>query len=353
MNAHMIPITALLTTLAGLTGTLAAQNRHVVPVGAENLEQPTKQWLPGLGYDGRTQIVIDAANLTPLVGHNLTGLEFRRDTSRPFDHPAGTASVIVRIGAAATASFGATTDFGANSPNAVEVFRGTLSAAASSVSGYVGWVDPHVLRLQFTPAFAYAGGPLAIDIEGSSAAHVWWPVDAARELIAGDVLTLGAACGPRAQQHLGRTLDVGPSTLVAGSTTRLTSFTSPEAGNLLLFGVAPLPTPLNLGVLGSPGCWLVVDPIAVFAPVMTGSSAVGDGIREFHLTVPADPAFLSAPFVVQALELGAAGLSTSEALACRVAGGLPSLGCAVVRSDTGGAATVSSVQVPVLGILHD
>ena len=336
-----------------IAGSLSGQGRIVVPAGTADTEQASRIWIPGLGYDGRMQVVIDSASLSSVAGRNLTGIEFRRDTSRPFDQEAGSASVIVRVGVTATAPFGAVADFTANAPSTTVVFAGTISASNSTVTGYAGWVDPHVVRIQFTQQFAYSGGHLVIDLEGSGATHVWWPVDAATDSTAGAQVTLGSACGPLAQEHGGRTLAIGSRSLVVGSTVVITSFADPTSAAMLLFGLFTYPVPIDLSSIGAPGCLLQVQPIVALSPTMSGALASSDTVREFYLGIPADAGLLSATFAVQGIEIGFAGLSTSEGLSCQIAGSLPVLGCALVRADALGVPQVITHQVPVVGILHD
>jgi len=330
-----------------------AQTLDVVPSPAADQEQPSAISLPGLGFSGRMQIIVDASQLVSLTGRHLTGIEFRRDTSRPFDHESGTASVTVRLGTASTAPLGAHADFSANSIGASVVYQGTVTSDASSVGSYAGWVSPHVIRIDFSPSYTYSGGHLLVDIEGNSTAHVWWPVDAAVDSASGSTLVLGSDCGPLSASHLAHTISVSEQQLLVGSTVVVTSFVPALSAGMLLFGLTTLSVPFDLGAIGAPGCSLIVDPIALLQPRMIGASQAAETIAEFHLGLPADVGLLGASFVLQGISVGASGLSTSEAVGCQVAPTLPSLGCASVTAEGNGAPTVSLHLVPVLGILHD
>ncbi|MBI5852646.1 MAG: hypothetical protein HZB39_16665 [Planctomycetes bacterium] len=329
-----------------------AQGRVVVPSFAADSEQAGAIALPGLGASGRVQFVIDGAALASVVGRNLLGIEFRRDTTNLRDHDPGSATVVVRIGPATRPAFGAVADFAGNVAQPVEVHRGPLAAPGSSVAGYVGWVDPHVLRIPFAQAYAYAGGALAVEIEASTVAAAWWPVDAAATNPGGSALMAGTACGPQADDG-GSSLSIATSSLVAGASVRLTSFTASGAAGLMLVGLDTLPSGIPLDAIGAPGCFLHVNPLAVMPPVMSRLDARFGGLHEFHLAIPADPAFAAAGFAVQGLEFGAAGLATSEAIACRIASSVPSLGVAAVWAIGNGTPYVSHELVPVIGILHD
>ncbi len=329
-----------------------AQGRVVVPSLAADQEQAGAIALPGLGASGRVQFVIDGATLISAAGRNLRGIEFRRDTTNLRDHDPGSAAVVVRIGPATHPAFGAVADFGGNVARSVEVYRGPLAAPASSVAGYVGWVDPHVLRIPFSSAYAYAGGALAVEIDATAVASAWWPVDAVVTNFGGSALMVGTACGPQADDG-GGSLSIATSSLVVGATVRVTSFTAPGAAGLLLFGLGTLPNGIPLDPIGAAGCELHLLPMTTFAPAMSIVDARIGGMHEYHISIPADPAFAAASFAVQGLELSGAGLATSEALACQIASTVPSLGVAAVWAIGNGTPHVSHELVPVIGILHD
>ncbi|MBI5850813.1 MAG: hypothetical protein HZB39_07265 [Planctomycetes bacterium] len=331
-----------------------AQTRLVVPSAATNAEQASTSWLPGIGFDGRVQFIVDPSSLVSVAQRNLVGLEFRHDATNPVDLTAGVASVVVRLGAATTPAFGARADLTANAPLLTEVYRGTLTAPASTVPGYVGWLDPHVLRIVFTQPYPYASGPLAIELEGSAAAHFWWPVDAATQGGTGGFSRIGASCSPLATAPGDSTLSVRAPALIAGGTAIFTQDTAADAAAILLFGLDLFPNPIPLASLGLPGCSLHVNAFAALPATMTRVDPQFGGLHQFHLQIPADPAFASAIFAVQGLELGAsAGLATSEALSCQIATTIPSLGIAAVWSIGNGTPHVSHELVPVIGILHD
>ena len=330
-----------------------AQSRTVVPGFAANTEQQTLSRVPGLGFDGRLQFVIAASELTPALNHDLHGIEFRRDTSSGGDLLAGSANVTVRVGVASSEPGALTPGFAANAPNTIEVYRGVLQAPSSTATSYAGWVAPHVLRIDFAQNYTYSGGPLAIEIHGDSPTHLWWPVDAVSEPSNGVATRLGSSCSPLAAQSFGSTLSAHAPSLRVGSTAIFTQETVAGAVGCLAFGLSSLPTPLDLTTIGAPGCWLHTLPLTVLPPAMSRVDPWLGGIHEFHIQLPADPAFLSASFVVQGLELGMPGLWTSEALICSVASSAPSLGMAAVWAIGNGVPHVSHDLVPVIGILHD
>ncbi|MBI5852844.1 MAG: hypothetical protein HZB39_17675 [Planctomycetes bacterium] len=356
MNTFCVPVRLAVSALAavGWAPSILAQSRVVVPQFAQGAEQPSTTWLPGIGFDGRLQLVIDPAQLASVAGRNLLGLEFRRDTGNPRDFTSATADVVVRIGIASTPSFGVSANFAANAPAPALHYQGPLSAPASSVAGYAGWADPHVIRITFTRPFAYAGGPLAIEVEGSAPTHSWWPVDAAVLATGGGFSRVGTSCSPLVTPTGGSTMTVRDPALQVGATAIFGQDTAPGAVALLLFGLDTLANPISLAAIGAPACSLYVDPLAATAPVMSLEDARFGGLHEYHLAIPADPAFAAATFVVQGLELGASAvLATSEALACQIASTVPSLGVAAVWAIGNGTPHVSHELVPVIGILHD
>ncbi|MGE0145315.1 MAG: hypothetical protein AB7I19_18970 [Planctomycetota bacterium] len=347
---------ALATTASlTLTDAVRTQARLVVPASATDAEQPSSHAAPGIGFDGRIQFIIDEAALLAARGRNLLALEFRRDTSRTTDLPAGSALASVRIGRSLVPAHAAIADFASNAPNTNLVFAGSLQVATSSVSGYVGWVAPHTLRIDFQTPFAYADGPLAIEIDASSVQPSWWPLDTAHDAARGTVTKLGSSCSPFALSgaHGSESVEADPAELVAGSTATFTQSTAPFAGAIGLLAFSPLAVPWNLNVIGAPGCALHVMPIASIPPTMSHHSTVHGSTHAFTIALPADPALLSARLVWQSVELGSQGLATTEALDCTLAASLPSLGIAMLEARAGGIPVLRHHHVPVVGLLHD
>jgi hypothetical protein len=346
-----------LATTTGLTITdsVRTQSRLVVPAGATDAEQPSFHAAPGISFDGRIQFIIDDAALLSARGRNLLALEFRRDTSRSTGLTAGSAMANVRIGRSLVPAHAAIADFASNAPNTSLAFVGSLQAAASSVSGYAGWVAPHTLRIDFQTPFAYADGHLAIEIDASAVQPSWWPLDTAHDAARGSVTKLGSSCSPFALTgaHGSESVEADPAELVAGSTATFTQSTAPFAGAIGLLAFAPLAVPWSLNVIGAPGCALHIVPVASLPPTMSHHSTVHGSTHAFALALPADPALLSARLVWQSVELGTQGLATTEALDCTLAASLPSLGIAMVEARAGGVPVVRHHHVPVVGLVHD
>jgi hypothetical protein len=323
-----------------------------VPQIWQDAEAPSTSTVPGVGYDGHWQFLVDAWHLQPLVGRQIVGLMFRRDASWSEILSSGTGEIVVRAGHAAHGSSSARADLGSNLPGAQEVFRGSVAVpGAPAVAGYVGWGAPHGLTIPFTNPLVYSGGPLGFEVEGGSiGGPFWWPVDGVEELVAGSVQELGAACGAVAA-GLGRTALVPERSLVVGGTVPFTFLGEAGVPAQLLLGFDTLVSPIDLGPIGAAGCELRVAALASIPAVVRNVGPAGiPGIAELRLQLPADSGLFAAEFVAQWLQLGSP-LTTSETLRCRVAGTAPSLGMATVIRSADGSVEVQPTQAPVLGLL--
>lgn len=347
----MLMNTRALLVAAYIAAPIAAQGLHVVPQSAAAAEGNAMRAFPGIGVGDRLQIIVDAAELQPLVGRTLNGLALRRDTS--FDGALLNASgqVVVRIGVAATGPDRAQRDFAGNLPAPTEVFRGQIDAPATGPAPIApSWDQADTVRVQFATGYAYAGGPLCVEIESLAAAGAWWPVDAVSDAAIGSVASIGVACGPRA--GFGATAGVDPAGLVVGRSATFEFVGAPNAPAWLLVGFGMLSHPLDLGFVGAPGCQLHVDIVAQL-PATVSAAIPGfgaSGLVNVDLHLPADANLLGGRLAVEWLELSPA-LVTSNALACQIASIPPQLGMAVVASRSGETPDVRAVGVPVLGLL--
>jgi hypothetical protein len=347
MNTHALFVAAC------IAAPVAAQGMHVVPQSATSAEGNAMRAFPGIGVGDRLQVIVDAAELQPLVGRTVNGLVLRRDTS--FDGALASASgrVVVRIGAAAAAPDAAQRSFVANLPAPVEAFRGAIDAPATGPAPTApSWDPADTVRVQFAAGFLYAGGPLCVEVESLAAAGVWWPVDAVSDTTVGSVLSVSAACGPRAS--FGATAGVDPAGLVVGRSATFHLVGAPHAPAWLLVGFGMLSHPLDLGFVGAPGCQLHVDVVAQL-PATVSAAIPGfgsSGLVNVDLHLPADANLLGGRVTAQWLELTPA-LVTSNALSCQIASVPPQLGMAVVASRSGETPDVRAVGVPVLGLLWE
>lgn len=328
----------LLTLVFGTAGLAVAQQHIVVPSAFADSEAPSLAGLAGATVAMRQQILIDPAHLTSAVGRTILALQLRRDTGFGRARSAQAARMIVRLGTNSVAPVEASTTLARNLGNAVEVFRGDVTFPATpEVSGYVGWVAPHIVDIRFTTGYAYSGGTLCIDLYGTPlhSAPPHWSVDAASDRAAGATTAIGAACGPYANA-IGRSSGLAEADLVPGESALFFSRGEPGASAILLFGPRPRAVPLDLGFLGAPGCMLYIDAFAaattVFARAELG--AAFGGLANVVVRIPADQALLGGRLATQWIESGLA-LRTSEALDCRIASAPSRLGMATVTARPG------------------
>ncbi|MFO1053725.1 MAG: hypothetical protein U1F36_16035 [Planctomycetota bacterium] len=337
---------------AGITSGLAlAQRFDTVPATAATSGGNKATWLPGVSANGAKQILIAPAHLAALQGRTITSISFRRDGDWPEALPQSDATMIVRIGSAATSADDPAADFAGNLPQPVEVFRGALSIAPMpAVTGFVGWTAPHVIRIPFTQGYAYTGGTLAIEIEATlQGAPAFHPLDGVNLAVAGTVIDVGAACGPRALD-LVNTATIAGGVMAPASTT--TFHLGGTVGDVAWLGIAiaPLPQPIDLGFLGAPGCTWYIDALTLIgAPVVPSGIEAFGGIATVRLRIPSDIGLLGTPIWTQWLELGPTGIVTSQAQHLIVGGALPSLGMAQLERMSDGTVIVAPSCGPVIG----
>lgn len=346
-----------LSLVAGLAlsaaSSLTAQARHVVPAAFADREAPGVAEIAGFTYGERQQILIGSSLLDALRGRTLVGITWRRDTGFGTPLEAGRAELVVRMGTAARPVLEPSRVLDENITAPIEVFRGTaVLPVAPAVSAYAGWEAPSSVTIQFSVPFAYSGADLVLDIEGApspGAASAHWPVDAALDDASGTVRSISLGCGPHAGAN-GMPATVAPRELALGRTALFSSRGVPGDIGSLLFGIGVLHPPLDLTVIGAPGCTLQVD---AFAAIATGfatpefGSALG-GLANVATGLPRVPVLAGARFVVQWVDLGAS-IATSNALACEIAVAVPALPMSIVTRERSGAGRTFAGKGPVLG----
>lgn len=334
-----------------LATALAAQHAVVPDVWATT-DAPGAIGIAWSQSGQRQQFLIDGVHTAPFAGRTLVGLEFRRNPGRAY--PAGQLALTVRIGAAAMPAAQASDDFDRNLPNATQVFSGTVSLLASAATATPTWDGSDTLRIAFANGWTCPAGNLCIDIAGQPVgSSAFWAFDAANEAMSGSVASVGNACGPIAALA-GDTAFTNAHRLLPGATVEFANLGPQHSTSFLLFGVQFLGTPIDLALLGSPGCLLRVDGFAAVAashgpdlfavPEPLGAAAF------VTAQVPARSNLLGARFVVQWLSL-AIPATVSNALECTVSPALPSLGLATVTRIGTSPAVVDVATGPVLRVL--
>ncbi|MBI5850638.1 MAG: hypothetical protein HZB39_06295 [Planctomycetes bacterium] len=328
-----------------------AQQLHAIPVEAANVDGNGSTWLPGCGDSGAKQVLIAARHLQPLVGRTIVGMAFRRDASWLAALPASDAAVALRIGACASDPDAPAADFATNLPQPIEVFRGLTSMLPMPpITGYQGWVAPHVFEITFTTPFLYSGGPLGIEIDGlSTTPRAYFPMDEVCEELRGNIVDIGVACGPRVAE-LRNTAAVISTGLTPGGTAQIHLLGSEGNAAFAFFGVSLLPQPVNLTLIGAPGCqWYVDACTALAAPVVASGIPAVDGLASVRLHLPGTPTLLGGQLVVQWLEVGTGSLATSQALALTISAQMPTLCMAQLERLSDGSVHVAPASGPVIG----
>jgi hypothetical protein len=339
--------------VAGALGSLgAAQQTLVVPAAYDAVEGPAVAGIAGFTQARTMQVLIDARHLAAMQGASITALAFRRDGQFAEALAAGRCELVVRLAAATRAAVEPLPELARNRAAPIEVFRGEVDLpAAPAVSGAAPWRAPFAVAIALTAPFAYAGGDLCVEIEGSPTAEApapFWPVDAVSDGVRGDVQRLGTACGPFVGRDR-RNHTTAASDLVVGRTARFVSRGLAGATGFLSIALAPLPVPIDLTAIGAPGCFAYVSGIAVIA-ARYGPALAAEfgGAANAVVHIPNDAALLGASFASQWLDPGPP-LATSNALVCRLAAAVPTLGMATVLAERGAASgRVDTTAAPVV-----
>jgi hypothetical protein len=318
-----------------LAATALAQH-VVVPSAFESVDGPSRFGFAGVTVADHQQIVVDARHLTALQSQAITGIRLRRDQTFGAALAAGRFDLVVRIGNAPGEARRASASFAGNLPSPIEVFRGRIDLPpAPPVSGPLGWDAPDAVAIRFATPWPYTGGHLCLDLDGTPTSATRWPFDAASDPVQGSVTNLGVACS-RFASAVGQTVVAMPRDLIVGQTARFVGRGEPGGSAFPLFGLQALPTPVDLAVVGAPGCALRIASFASgatsYGPIELG--ALFGGLANYRIAIPSDSALLGARFLTQWLETGPP-LTSSNALDCRIAAALPTLGMATVSAAPG------------------
>lgn len=340
-----------------------AQQHTIVPAALATADGPGQLWIAGAAVDLRQQVLIDPDHLTTLIGRAITAIEFRRNVADEVYAP-GACQMVVTLSTIAAPARHAQRMFATNiGSNAMQVFAGTVTLPMSPGATTVPpWTAPDTVRIPFSTPFAYGGDTLSIDLIGTAIAGQetgWWMADAAFEAVHGTTQQLGNGCGTIGGQTA-HWSHVDPHTLVAGTAMRFEAQGNAGELALLILGM-PTTTPLPLwllGLPGAPGCECQLDParlmgnvLAVFSPSTTAGFAASLGIAEVSMQLPGSAQFLGTSFGSQWLSLP--GFTTSNGIACTIAGSIPTLGMALVQGDPlEPVGDVAVQQAPVVRLEH-
>ncbi|MCC6784222.1 MAG: hypothetical protein IT457_15375 [Planctomycetes bacterium] len=351
----MNPVSHSLLACISLGAFLSSQGIHCVPSSLSANEGRSGALLADGRGPQRRQIVIDAGELSALVGHDLTALVFRRDGNvSPDALTPGTLHASVSIGIAAFGPDEVRPDLAANLPAPQLVFSGSvpLPASPDARARQPQWSGSDVVEIPFAAPWRYSGGDLAIELQYSGSGTIWWPIDAHEDPATGSVQSFGHACGGRAAVW-GTTNHAADVQLVVGGTASFQFNGAANAFAWFFVGITPLSSPMDLGFVGAAGCTFDIAPILSLATAVsadwTPDPAVG-GMAELALTMPSSPLFLGAEIWTQWLEIDDGAITTSNALRCRI-GSTPPAALVTTLTQVGSAPPrVQPGAAPVVGL---
>lgn len=120
--------------------------------------------------------------------------------------------------------------------------------------------------------------------------------------------------------------------------------------------MAAFATPIELTMLGAPGCWLRI-PLDILIPAAVRHDPLGRGIGSAHvaLRIPNAPASLGACFYAQWFDVSPQGLTVSNGVKLEIASIATGLGAAMLtsdRTDVGPFPDRGRVEVGVMPVLQ-
>jgi hypothetical protein len=343
-----------------LPAALVAQQEFVVPAEFAVDDAPAMRWAAGFTTALRQQVLIADRHLIALRGRTITALSVRRDAAIARALPGGDADLVLQLSTSPRTPEDPAEELAKNvGADAVTVQAGRVSIPSSpAVAGTsVPWDAAHAVRFVFQQPFVYGGGTLCVDLRGSPApgsALRAWPVDAVAGAARGTKTPLGSSCaavvGVAGPAGTLSTTTVDPGRLVVGASARFVARGTPGTAAAMVVGLAPLASPIELRVLGAPGCFVHVHGIASLSATFGGELSpqhrVLGGFADAALRIPNDNGLRGAGFYTQWLQLGPP-LATSEALRCTIAAAAPTLGMAIVEALEGGVAPPTHGRVDV------
>ncbi len=334
----------------------------VTPTTANLVDASSLLHAPGFTEPARQQILIEAHHLGGVSGKALLHLSFRRDTGTAATAAAltgGQTNLQIRLSTSRRPATNPSSRFADNTGTDVAtVFSGLVTIPASpavTTSTAVVWDPQHTVRISLGPGYVYSGGTLCIDISGDprGLGSPWWPVDAVSDRLKGASVSVGNACGPYGAPGI-RTAAVQRDSLVVGNTARFSLRGEPAATAFLVFARRAVKNAIPIDP--SRDAWIHLDGILGTARTQLGPARAPGrpfiGAEAGMLVpIPPMPSLLAAEFAVQWITLSGTTVSTSDAIACKLADRLPSLGMAVVMR-SGANPTTGIVQTDVAPVLR-
>jgi hypothetical protein len=304
-----------------------AQSSIVVPAAAAARDGTANSEAAGFTERRRQQFLIGPSLLGPMRGRAIQRLTFRRDGAQP-PLVGGQTRLTVQLSVAPFGTIDASSvrfaDNHGGSPQ--PSFDATLvlpDAPRLPHRHAATWAAPHVVSIPLAPAFRYEGGVLCIELRGEpvdGSRSTWWPIDCETDGVQGSRTVVGTGCG-RVAAQASNTASVAERGLRPSATAELLHLTDASAVTVVGLSALPLATPIELAMLGAPGCWLQILP-DVTVPVAVRGNHLGRGIGSARcaLRIPNAPASLGASFYAQWFDATAQGLAVSNGLRLDIAG---------------------------------
>lgn len=363
MKPMQTTTTPCLLLAAALFAPLAtAQNHTVVPAAYTSDDAIAFNWLAGASRNVHQQILVGPSHLAGLVGTSLTAIELRR-TAADETYAPGSCQMTVTLSIAPHAPLETRSALAQNvGPTPVQVFSGTVAFPSSppELGPSVAWDADNVVRIPFSTPFAYAGGTLCIDVQGTAVIGQeanWWMVDAMFEDVPGTTNDLGGGCGSyggptRSWSH------VDERSLVVGGYVHMHAFGDPFGLAIAAIGQkSTTGTPLwMLGFNAAPSCELHLSTLdallpAVFLPDSHPSLVSRGGRADVYLHVPSNPLLLGVTLATQWLDWNQT--ATSNAIEWSLAAAMPTLDMSLVEADPADTTgNVTAFIAPVLRFEH-
>ena len=374
-NQTMIPMTISRAILvSGLISGLLPAQHCVVPATFSDKDAPSWGNVAGFSSHRRQQVVISSNRMFPLKGKSLLEVWFRRDSLFTEVLQPGQSQVTALVSSGGKEPETATMTFGSNhGPQVIQVTRRKLALPKSPrlATGKVAdWATHNSVRISFSTAFFYSGGPLCLELVGkplAGQASDFWPVDFNYDPEKGVATPFGSTCYPLGKEA--RSASAAPASLRVGSTARLQAFGRPDTPGILTLGNQHYANGINLSFAGAPGCHIYTQPIVSLGQFFASLPWIKHGFATSTFHIPNHPRFMQGRIYAQWINLeaalprsqwtNAAGLTTSNGLELTLAATPPRLGMCFISTGAIGKGqsipsqgTVYQFKAPVIRFVY-
>ncbi|MEZ5963846.1 MAG: hypothetical protein R3F56_08385 [Planctomycetota bacterium] len=355
-RAETMPYRVL--TCALLLLPLAAQGSVLVPRDALGRDGRGLGPLAGATSPRRQQFLIGEGLLVALRGHGILRISFRRD-GQPSSLASGKTIITVKLDQQTVQDpWRPSTTFQENlGPSAATVFQGEIVLPTSPRPAHrdsVGFGSSEAISIDLPQPYLYLGGTLCIDVEGEPVqgfATRAWPIDIDRDGARGVITTEGRSCVVT-PERVTRSITADPVALRPGATARFVGFGAGGELAGLLLASQKLPSPIDLGFLGAPGCELGVVPILEMWSTATAHRRGPLAAANAYLSVPHAAQFVSARLHAQWLFVQGGAIRTTQTMTLDLAPVLASIDGAIVTSLPQRGASSGEIQVSAVPVVR-